>query len=175
MGRRKAFALLLVHVLILVSSDGGILLVLVLGDEIDDVLVGLLELHLVHALALVPVEERLSLVESRELRRKALEHGLERGGVGHEGGADARVDRADVDDAGLDVVGDPLNELLALGALDLLDVLVGLLGGDVATVDEGGGEELAILDGYVGEELLAAPDLLGQLLDEQLGVALVLG
>ena len=41
------------------------------------------------------------------------------------------------------------------------------------SVGEGSGEELSIIDGHVGEELLAAPDLLGQLLDEELGVGLV--
>jgi len=121
------------------------------------------------------VEEGLALVEGAELRREALEHGLERGGVGHEGRRDVGINGRHVNDGGADVVGDPLNELLGLGALDLLDVLVGLLGGDEATVHHGGGQELAILDGDVGVELLAGPDLLGQLLDEELGVAVVLG
>merc|ERR1712072_19682 len=99
--------LLLVHVLILVSSDGGILLVLVFGDKIDNVLVGFLELHLVHALSLVPVEEGLSLVQGAELRGESLEHGLEGGGVGDESGAERGVDRWDNNDGGLDVVWDP--------------------------------------------------------------------
>jgi len=135
----------------------GILLVLVLSDQVPDVLVRLLELHLVHALALVPVEEGLALVEGAELRREALEHGLERGGVGHEGGGDVGINRRYIDDGALDVVGDPLDEVLGLGGLDLLDVLVGLLRGDLATVVHGGGQELAILDGDVGVELLAGP------------------
>merc|ERR1711924_263132 len=61
-------------ILILISSDNGILLVLVLGNKIDNVLVGLLELHLIHTLTLVPVEERLPLVEGRELLAESLEH-----------------------------------------------------------------------------------------------------
>merc|ERR1712138_391548 len=81
-GLRMGENLLLVHILILVSSDSGILLVLVFGDEIDNVLVGFLELHLVHSFSLVPVEEGLSLVEGAELRSKSLEHGLKGGGVG---------------------------------------------------------------------------------------------
>merc|ERR1712217_744298 len=70
--------------LFLWSFDFGVLLVLVLGDQVADILVGLLELHLVHALALVPVEEGLALVHRAELGGQALEDALERGRVGHE-------------------------------------------------------------------------------------------
>merc|ERR1719438_332680 len=70
-------------VLIFISKD-GILLVLVLSDEIPDVLVSLLELHLVHALSLVPVEERLPLVHSAELCGQTLEDSFQRRGVGNE-------------------------------------------------------------------------------------------
>merc|ERR1719411_953848 len=51
----------------------GILLVLVLSNQVPDVLIRLLELHLVHALALIPVQERLALVHGPELGRQALE------------------------------------------------------------------------------------------------------
>merc|ERR1719436_1347578 len=47
---------------VLVPLESSVLLVLVLRDEVANVLVSLLELHLVHALSLVPGEERLSLV-----------------------------------------------------------------------------------------------------------------
>merc|ERR550534_2845228 len=82
------------------SLHGGVLLVLVLGDQVAHVLVGLLELHLVHALAIVPVEERLALVHGAELGGQAL------------------------DDAGLLVVRDPLDVIVAVGGLALLADLV---------------------------------------------------
>merc|ERR1712167_79345 len=101
--------LLLVVAGILVSSNGGILLVLVLGDEVLDVLEGLLEFHLVHTLSLVPVEHSLTLVEGVELGGKTGEHVLHGGGVGNEGGGEVRVLGGDVDNGRLDVVGDPLD------------------------------------------------------------------
>ena len=53
------FAFLLVELTFLLG--GGVLVLLVLGDEVVEVGLGLGELHLVHALAGVPVEERLAL------------------------------------------------------------------------------------------------------------------
>merc|ERR1712038_1268169 len=90
--------------LVVLAGVGGILLVLVLGDQVAHVLVGLLEFHLVHALALVPVEERLALVHGAELGGQALKDALERGGVGHEGAARLEVLGRDLDNGGLLVV-----------------------------------------------------------------------
>ena len=49
------------------------LILLVLGDEIVEVGLGLCELHVVHALAGVPVEEGLAPEHGAELLRDALE------------------------------------------------------------------------------------------------------
>merc|ERR1739848_758142 len=92
------FIIIVVLLAIAVEVDHGVLLVLVLGDEVAHVLVGLLELHLVHALALVPVQEGLALVHLCELRADALEHALNGRGVGHEGAALGRALGRHVDD-----------------------------------------------------------------------------
>src|SRR3990167_2918280 len=65
-------ALLLVELALLL--DGGVLVLLVLGHEIVHVGLGLGELHLVHALTGVPVEERLAAEHGGELLGHALEH-----------------------------------------------------------------------------------------------------
>mgnify|MGYP001587574750 CR=1 FL=1 len=54
---------------------------LVLGDEILHVRLGLGELHLVHALTGVPVEERLAAEHGRELGRDSAEELLNGGGL----------------------------------------------------------------------------------------------
>merc|ERR1711877_10173 len=125
--------------LLFFSFNGGVLLVLVLGDQVADVLVGLLELHLVHALALVPVEERLALVHGAELGGEALEDALKRGGVSDEGQRGLVVRGRTLDDAGLLVVRDPLDEVVAVIGVALLADFVDLLGGHGATEDERGG------------------------------------
>merc|ERR1711964_145598 len=153
----------IIETLILISADDGVLLVLVLSDQVNNVLIGLLEFHLVHALALVPVEERLPLVEGGELLAESLEHVLQGGRVGDER-ARERVFLAWVqDDRRLDVVGDPLNEVLALCLLDSLDAEVDLLGREGATVGDTRGEVLALAGVDLGEERLATPHLLGEL------------
>ena len=48
---------------LLVIVDGGLLVLLVLGDQVVHVGLGLGELHLVHALASVPMKESL-VIES---------------------------------------------------------------------------------------------------------------
>merc|ERR1712146_168899 len=56
--------LLLVELSLLFS--GGILVLLVLGDQIVHVALGLSELHLVHTLTSVPVKEGLAAEHTRE-------------------------------------------------------------------------------------------------------------
>ena len=53
--------LLALVVELLVVVDGGLLVLLVLGDQVVHVGLRLSELHLVHALAGVPVEESLRM------------------------------------------------------------------------------------------------------------------
>jgi len=59
---------------------GGVLVLLVLGDEVVHVGLGLGELHLVHTLAGVPVKEDLAPEHGGELLGHALEHLLDGGG-----------------------------------------------------------------------------------------------
>ena len=74
--------LLLVELLVL---DGGLLVLLVLRNQVVHVGLGLCELHLVHALASVPVEESLAPEHGSELLGDPLEQLLDRGGVANEG------------------------------------------------------------------------------------------
>merc|ERR1712178_543903 len=111
---------------LVISANSGILLVLVLGDQVPDVLVGLLELHLVHALALVPVEEGLALVHGTELGGQALEDSLEGGGVGDEGARGFIIDWCALDDGGLLVVRDPLDEVVRVLGVALLAGVIDL-------------------------------------------------
>merc|ERR1712060_258381 len=163
-----------IPLLVVLLLDHGVLLVLVLGDEIPDVLVGLLELHLVHALALVPVEERLPLVHSAELGGQPLEDALERGGVGHEGARGGIVLGRDLNDGGLLVVGDPLDVVVGVGGLPLLDDLVDLLRAHGATEDQGRRHVLAVIGLDVGEEVPGGVALVGELLHVNQLVSLVL-
>merc|ERR1712204_102182 len=81
--------LILLRLLILVAIEvhHGVLLILILRDQIAHVLIGLLELHLVHSLAFVPMQESLALIHFREMRRNALENALNRRRIRHEGAA----------------------------------------------------------------------------------------
>jgi len=78
------FSFLLVALLILC---GGILLLLVLRDQVVHVGLSLSEFHLVHALSGLPVKEGLSPEHGSELLCDSLEHLLDGGGVSYEGHA----------------------------------------------------------------------------------------
>merc|ERR1712196_107391 len=94
--------LLLVELSLLFS--GGILVLLVLGDHIVHVALGLSELHLVHTLTSIPVEEGLAAEHTREVLRDTLEHLLDRGGVTEEADRHLQALRRDVADGALNVV-----------------------------------------------------------------------
>ena len=76
--------LLLILKLALVIGS-GLLVLLVLGHQVVHVGLGLGELHLVHALASVPVEESLPPEHGGELLGDPLEELLDGGGVTDEG------------------------------------------------------------------------------------------
>merc|ERR1711994_1033930 len=78
------FVVLIILLSITVEVHHGVLLILIFGDQIAHIFIRLLELHLVHALAFVPMQERLALVHLRKLRRNALKHALNRRRIRHE-------------------------------------------------------------------------------------------
>merc|ERR1719495_838689 len=150
---RKKKSLLKCSFFVVLGRVGGVLLVLVLGDQVPDVLVGLLELHFVHALALVPVQERFALVHRAELGSETLEDALKRGGIGHEGARGLVVHGRALDDGGLHVVGDPLDKVVVVLVLALRNHLVHLLGVHRAAVNQRRGHVLAVVGLYVREEV----------------------
>merc|ERR1740115_406599 len=94
-------ALLLVLALLL---GRGVLVLLVLGDEVVHVRLGLGELHLVHALAGVPVKEGLAAEHGGELLSDALHDLLHAGGVAAEADRHLETFGGDVADRALHVV-----------------------------------------------------------------------
>merc|ERR1712190_154630 len=77
------FALLLVKLTLLLR--GCILVLLVLRDKIVHIALSLSELHLIHALSSVPVQERLAAEHGGEVLCDAFEHFLDRRRVPGEG------------------------------------------------------------------------------------------
>merc|ERR1711881_427763 len=157
----RSLHLFVLHLLLVLS--GGILVLLVLRDEIVHVGLSLSELHLVHALTGVPVEEGLAAEHSGELLANALEHLLDGSGVSEEGDGHLESLGWDIAHGGLDVVGDPLNEVRGVLVLDVEHLLVNLLGGH-ASAEESGGSEVAAVTGVGGaHHVLGVEHLLGQL------------
>ncbi|CAA7394120.1 unnamed protein product [Spirodela intermedia] len=76
----SGFHHILLFFFLILFVGGGVLVLLVLGDEVVHVALCLGELHLVHALAGVPVEEGLAAVHGGELLADPPEHLLDGGG-----------------------------------------------------------------------------------------------
>merc|ERR1711963_1279189 len=131
------FFLFLVELALVLS--GGVLVLLVLRDEIVHVALGLSELHLVHALAGVPVQESLSPEHSGKLLADSLEELLDGGGVTNEGGGHLEASWWDVANGGLHVVRDPFDEVAAVLVLDVQHLLVDLLHGHASSEHGGNG------------------------------------
>ena len=89
--RYLIFVFLLLVLKLPVVVGGGLLVLLVLGHQVVHVGLGLSELHLVHALASVPVEESLPPEHSGELLGDSLEQLLDGGGVTDEGGGHGKT------------------------------------------------------------------------------------
>ncbi|CAA7406396.1 unnamed protein product [Spirodela intermedia] len=93
---RGRLVVLLVGLLFLVVSllvGGGVLILLVFGDQVVHVALRLGELHLVHAFPCVPVQECLPPEHGRELFADSPEHLLDRCGVADESDLDLQLQR----------------------------------------------------------------------------------
>jgi len=154
---------LLVHLFLILSSS--ILILLILGNEIVHVGLSFSELHLVHTLTGVPMEESLSSEHGGELLTNSLEHLLDGSGVTEEGNRHLESLWWDIADGGFDVVWDPLNEVRGVLVLDVKHLLVNLLGGHSTSEKSGGGEISTV--SWVGSahHVLGIEHLLGELWD----------
>merc|ERR1739838_1294035 len=98
-------------ILELLIITGGLLVLLVLGHQVVHVGLGLGELHLVHALPSIPMKESLPPEHGSELLGDPLEQLLDGSGVTDEGGGHLERSGRNVTNRGLEIVGDPLDEV----------------------------------------------------------------
>ena len=158
-----SFHLLVVHLFLILSSS--ILILLVFGNEIVHVGLSLSEFHLVHTLTSVPMEESLSSEHSSELLTNSLEHLLDGSRVTEEGDGHLETLGRDITDGGLDVVGDPLNEVRGVLVLYVKHLLIDFLGGHAASEHGGGGEVSTVSGVGSAHHVLGIEHLLGELGD----------
>ena len=163
MVEKGSLHLFLVHLLLVLG--GGVLVLLVLRNEIVHVGLSLSELHLVHTLTGVPMKEGLSAEHAGELLANSLEHLLDGGRVTEEGHGHLKSLGRDITDGRLDVVGNPLNEVRGVLVLDVEHLLVDLLGGHASTEDGGGGEVTSVTGVGSAHHVLGVEHLLGELGD----------
>mmetsp|Transcript_12132 Transcript_12132/g.36829 ORF Transcript_12132/g.36829 Transcript_12132/m.36829 type:complete len:504 (-) Transcript_12132:8-1519(-) len=151
---------------------GGVLVLLVLRDQVVGVGFGLRELHLVHALAGVPVQEGLPPEHDAELVGDPPEDVLHRGGVPDESRGEVGLGNLgrDVAHRGLDVVGDPLHEVRRVLVLHLEHLVLDVLGGDLAPEKRRGGEVPAVPRVGGCHHVASLEDLLGEVPDGHLPV-----
>jgi len=126
----------LLIVLLLALGDGGILVLLVLRNQIVHVGLSLSELHLVHTLTSIPMQESLSPEHSSELITDTLEEFLDGGRVSNEGGRHLETTGWDGAESGLDIVGDPLNKVGRVLVLNVAHLIFNFFHGNLTTAKE---------------------------------------
>lgn len=130
------------------------------------------ELHLVHALSSVPMQEGLAAEHGSKLLTDALEELLDGRAVADEGGSHLQATWRNVADSGLDIVRDPLDKVGAVLVLHIEHLLIDLLHGHSAT-EHGSDSEVAAVARITGSHhVLGVKHLLCQLGDSESSVLL---
>ena len=153
----------LLIVLLLGIGDGSLLVLLVLGDQIVHVGLSLSELHLVHTLTSVPMQESLAPEHGSELVTDTLEELLDRGRVTHEGRGHLETAGRNGAESGLDVVGDPLNEVGGVLVLDVAHLVLDFLHGDLTAEVGRAGQVATVAEVRGSHHVLGVEHLLGEL------------
>ena len=109
------------------------------------------------------MEESLSTEHSGKLFGDALEQFLDGCAVADESGGHLETTWWDVADSGLDVVGDPFNEVTAVFVLDIEKLFIDFLHGHTAS-EHGSNSEVSTVTGIAGSHhVLGVKHLLGKL------------
>ena len=154
---------LLLAVLLLTLGDGRLLVLLVLRHKIVHVGLGLGELHLVHTLAGIPMKESLATEHGGELVADALEEFLDGGAVADEGARHLEAARRDRAEGRLDVVRDPLDEVVRVLVLDVAHLILDLLHRHLAAEDGGASKIATVAEVRGGHHVLGVEHLLREL------------
>merc|ERR1712160_99432 len=137
-GRHVVLALFFVKFSLLLGSR--ILILLVLRNQIVHVRLGLSELHLVHALARVPVQKSFTAEHGSEVLCDTLEHFLNRSRITCEGHRHFQTLGGDVANTGFDVVWNPFHEVGGILVLYIQHLLVHFLCAHASSEQAFGGE-----------------------------------
>jgi len=113
------------------------------------------------------MQESLATEHGSELLGDTLEQLLDGGRVTNEGDGHLEATGRNVADSGLDVVGDPLNEIGTVLVLDVEHLLINLLGGHAATEHGSNGQVTTVAGVRGSHHVLGIEHLLGQLGNSQ--------
>ncbi|GMT14308.1 hypothetical protein PFISCL1PPCAC_5605 [Pristionchus fissidentatus] len=173
LGRFKTLLEVLGHIGFALSFElsvifsGGLLVLLVLGDEIIHIALSLRELHLVHTLSGVPMEESLAAEHGAELLRDSLEELLDGSRVSDKGGGHLQATGRNVTDGSLDVGRDPIDEVRRVLVLDGHHLVIDLTHRHASTEHGSHSKVTSVTRVASSHHVLGVEHLLGQLSNGQ--------
>merc|ERR1740123_925000 len=153
--------------IIILQIDNRILLILILSNQIAHILIRLLELHLIHAFALIPMQKRLTLIHFGKLCANSLKYSLYCRRIGNKCSTNLIALWWNSNNTSLHIVRYPRHKIIGHLLLHFGNLIINFLRCNLSAICARSSQIFAIFALHIRQKVSGTKHLIGQFLHIQ--------